>query len=468
MSFRTSIREARLIVEELPTPSAHIDTFLTALADEDDFCFLDSSGRSRCSWGGSVVAFRPVRMIRAWLDRIELRQRRQTRTVHGNPFAVLAAELADWPVVESELLFAGGLVGYLGYDLRHFIERVPARALRDITLPDMYFAFYDCALVADPRHDRVLAVFLDTGDAGRLDENRRAVNALVRKAQKRRGAVGETAFDSLAGNFTPDAYIRAVETAMDYIAAGDIFQVNLSQRFECELKSDPIDLYRRLRSINPAPFAACLKLGGQYVFSSSPERFLKVEGRSVETRPIKGTRPRTGDGNVDDAMRAELVASEKDGAELAMIVDLERNDLGRVSDYGSVHVTEAKVLEEYASVFHLVATVIGRLHPRYNVVDLLRATFPGGSITGAPKVRAMEIIDELEPTARSVYTGAIGYISSNARADLNIVIRTFILDGKRLCFQVGGGIVADSVPGAEYDETVDKARALFAALGVTI
>jgi para-aminobenzoate synthetase component 1 len=267
-------------------------------------------------------------------------------------------------------------------------------------------------------------------------------------------------------NFTRDEYLCAVRRAKDYIAAGDIFQVNLSQRFESATDATPLDLYAALRAANPAPFAAYLPVDGGAILSSSPERFLRVAGRHVETRPIKGTRPRrAGDDAFNERMRRELLASAKDRAELTMIVDLERNDLGRVCSYGSVRVTEPIVLEEYPTVFHLVTTVEGDLHEGRGLVDLLKAAFPGGSITGAPKIRAMEIIDELEPTRRSVYTGAIGYIGLDGSADLNIAIRTILLAQGRALLQVGGGIVADSDPEAEYQETLDKARALVQALG---
>jgi para-aminobenzoate synthetase component 1 len=243
--------------------------------------------------------------------------------------------------------------------------------------------------------------------------------------------------------------------------------VNLSQRFETGLAVPPAELYRRLRQANPAPFAAYLALDGEgaAVLSSSPERFLKVVGRRVETRPIKGTRPRGRTEGDDRRLADELLASPKDSAELTMIVDLERNDLGRVCDYGSVVVAEHKAIEAYASVFHLVSTVEGTLHGGHDLVDLVKATFPGGSITGAPKIRAMEIIDELEPTQRSVYTGSIGYIGLDGAMDLNIAIRTILVRDGRAYFQVGGGIVADSEPAAEYQETLDKGRRLFAALG---
>ncbi len=269
----------------------------------------------------------------------------------------------------------------------------------------------------------------------------------------------------LTSHFTLAAYCKAVERVKEYIAAGDIFQANLSQRFASPLSFSPWMLYKRLRSINPAPFAAYLSYPELVIASASPERFLKVKHGVVETRPIKGTRPRGKDPEEDRRLRTELLSSAKDRAELTMIIDLERNDLGRVCSFGSVHVPELIVLEEYPTVFHLVATVRGTLAPGKDLVDLLKATFPGGSITGAPKIRAMEIIEELEPVTRGVYTGAIGDLGFDGSADLNIVIRTFIIKDGWAYFQVGGGIVADSDPEMEYWETIHKGRALMLALG---
>ncbi len=268
----------------------------------------------------------------------------------------------------------------------------------------------------------------------------------------------------LRSNFTPEEYKRAVNKVREYIAAGDVFQVNLSQRFEADLEIPPFELYKRLRTVNPAPFASYLNLPGVAIVGASPERFLKVRSDLVETRPIKGTRPRGGDCIEDERLAYELIHSNKDRAENVMIVDLERNDLGRVCHYGTVKVTELAILETFPTVFHLTSTVIGRLRRGKSNIDLLKATFPGGSITGAPKVRAMEIIDELEPTKRSVYTGSIGYLGFNEDMDINIVIRTFLIKEGKAYFQVGGGIIYDSEPEAEYIETLDKARALIRAL----
>ncbi|HUT32971.1 MAG TPA: aminodeoxychorismate synthase component I [Planctomycetota bacterium] len=436
----------------------------------DAFCtlsypfFLDSGlpgpRLGRFSFLGAepaLVVSAKGRAIRLWADGLE-------RRLAGNPFHVLRSLLDRHrlPARRGPVPFLGGFVGYLGYDLCHFVERLPRTARDDIGLPDMHFALYDHLVAYDHATGRWHGVSLAGEEPiARLD----ALLSSVEDTES--GAEFPASAGPLRSNFTRDAYLAAVRRAKEYIAAGDIFQVNLSQRFETGLAVPPAELYRRLRRANPAPFAAYLGLDaeGSAVLSSSPERFLKVVGRGVETRPIKGTRPRGQTPADDGRLAAELLASAKDSAELTMIVDLERNDLGRVCDYGSVAVTEHKAVEAYASVFHLVSTVEGRLHEGRDLVDLLKATFPGGSITGAPKIRAMEIIDELEPTQRSVYTGSIGYVGLDGTMDLNIAIRTILVRDDWAYFQVGGGVVADSDPAAEYQETLDKGRRLFAALG---
>ena len=437
--------------------------------------FIDSSMQSPRLGRFSMLGAQPFASIKSSGRNIEIIEHGAVRRFAGDPFRSLREMLrrharpvetaGKWP-------FTGGAVGFLSYDLNRFIENLPDNAIDDIGLPDMYFGFYDAAICIDHVDGTVAVVAPYCEDEAaweRVDWLLRCVDSASTaptQPQCTRPA------GPLHGNFTRDAYIAAVQRCKDYIAAGDIFQVNLSQRFDTAVSLAPEALYRRLRAINPAPFSCYLQFDDCAVLSSSPERFLKVsrrEGSSiwhVETRPIKGTRPRrAGDEAFNARMRRELLNSPKDNAELTMIVDLERNDLGRVCSYGTVHVTEKVVLEEYPTVYHLVATVEGDLHPGKDIVDLLKATFPGGSITGAPKIRAMEIIDELEPTKRGMYTGAIGYISFDGTADFNIAIRTILMKGKRAFFQAGGGIVADSDPQAEYDETLAKARALFDALG---
>jgi len=426
--------------------------------------FLDSALAGPRLGRFSFLGAEPRAVLSAKGRTLRWREEGVERSEEGNPFTALReligrcrVESADHPVP-----FVGGLVGYLGYDLCHFVERLPRTATDDIALPDLHFALYDGVAAYD--HEACQWYAASTAGEGPIAR----IDALLASARPdTRFAELPASTSPICSNFARDRYLEAVRQAKDYIAAGDIFQVNLSQRFDTTIAVPPAELYRRLRSANPAPFAAYLALDGDdgAVLSSSPERFLKVADRYVETRPIKGTRPRGRTPQEDGRLAAQLLSSSKDSAELTMIVDLERNDLGRVCDYGSVVVTEHKTLEAYASVFHLVSTVVGRLHEGQDLVDLLKATFPGGSITGAPKVRSMEIIDELEPTQRSVYTGSIGYIGADGTMDLNIVIRTILVYGNRVFFQVGGGIVADSDPDAEYQETLDKGARLFRALG---
>ena len=395
----------------------------------------------------------------------------------GNPFDVLGDLLEEYKMESQELPipFTGGAVGYFSYDLCHFIERLPAKAIDDLELPECYLAFYDAIIAFDHKDNKVYLIsagFPEQEDGKRRRRAEARLNELRNlillsppptsiKETQRGGA-------KLKANFSHESYLEAVAKAREYIGAGDIFQVNLSQKFEVELKIKPYELYKRLRQINPAPFASYLNFEGIKIAGASPERFLKLHGDMAETRPIKGTKPRGKTPEEDRTLAAALLASRKDRAENIMIVDLERNDLGRVCRYGTVKVSELAILETYPTVYHLTSTVEGRLRESTSRIDLLKATFPGGSITGAPKVRAMEIIDELEPTRRSVYTGSIGYIGFSGEMDLNIVIRTFIIKDGRAYFQVGGAIVYDSVPEAEYIETLDKGKALIQALGLSV
>jgi para-aminobenzoate synthetase component 1 len=415
----------------------------------------------------SLLGAGPFMTMRAKGRKIEIVRDGKAEQTAGNPFAKLAEILRrhERPAGEDGLPFHSGAVGFFSYDLCHFVERLPDTTIDDILFPDLYLAFYDRAIVYDHVLGKCWAVA--EGESGEEAEGKARILAerMLRKSEKpvfleKTGFLGR----SIESNFEKAEYIEAIKQAKEYIAAGDIFQVNLSQRFSAEIGVDSYELYRRLRRINPAPFAAYLRFGQNAVVSASPERFLQVRGRHVQTRPIKGTRPRGKDPATDEAMRRELLASAKDAAELAMIIDLERNDLGRVCSYGTVKVTQKKVLEEYPTVYHLVGTVEGDIHPRFGLVDLIKACFPGGSITGAPKIRSMQIIDELEPTKRSVYTGAIGYIDFGGTMDLNIVIRTFLVRGQQAFFQAGGGLVADSDPESEYEETLHKARALMEAV----
>ncbi len=434
---------------------------------------MDAKRLGRYSFLGSD----PFLVLRSRGHDITVLKDGQEEAIRGNPFDVLG-EYLDIYTLDSEpcpVPLAGGVVGYFSYDLCHFIERLPSLAIDDLELPECYLAFYDVVAAFD--HLKNHTYLVSTGFP-ELEESRRLKRARERLRELKHiileqppYAEAETAAGEqetlLKGNFSHEAYLEAVELAREYISAGDIFQVNLSQRLEVGLPVPPYELYRRLRTINPAPFANYFNFDGVGIVGASPERFLKVQGDMVETRPIKGTRPRGRTPAEDQSLADDLLKSVKDRAENIMIVDLERNDIGRVCRYGSVKVTEMAALETYPTVFHLTSTVAGQLQEDKDRIDLLKATFPGGSITGAPKVRAMEIIDELEPTRRSVYTGSLGYLSFGGDMDLDIVIRTIIVENGRAYFQVGGAIVYDSQPEAEYIETLDKGRAMIQALGLS-
>jgi para-aminobenzoate synthetase component I len=417
--------------------------------------FAEFAGQPHCVWldtvagatGWSILATKPSKVLRSKGSRVDIISSGGTRRAEGNPFDFLEEHLALHHLAGVADFPIGAAIGYFGYDLKNFVEELPSAAIDDLGLPDCWFGFYDHLLVFDHAAHRVFEVgrAIPTRDRSRAKMN-------VRGAFPDRAAI--------RSNFTRDSYRAAVLRAKQYIAAGDVYQVNLAQRFECDVNASQTRLYLGLRQSNPAPYGAYLDIGEAQILSTSPECFLNVRDRRVVTRPIKGTRARGADVAEDARMRAELLASPKDNAELVMITDLERNDLGRVCEFGSVRVSELVRVETYPTVHHLVSTVEGLLRRDVSHIGCVRACFPGGSVTGAPKIRAMEIIDELEPHARGVYTGAIGFLGYNAVTRLNIAIRTVVNQNGRLTFHSGGGIVADSEPDAEYDETLAKARGI--------
>jgi para-aminobenzoate synthetase component 1 len=405
----------------------------------------------------------------------------------GDPWSALAEHLAPFRLAHVPGLppFQGGAAGLFGYGLCAHVERVPPPRRDEFHVPDLAVGLYDWVLAFD--HHASRAWLLATGLPHRLEAGRQWAASRLRWAgevlkrppprRHRRPATGTpvpqselyTQFElsgvpGVTSNFERPDYLGTVRRAIAYIRAGDCYQVNLSQRLLHPADSHPMELYHRLREHNPAPFAGYFDLGEFVIASASPERFLRVENGEVETWPIKGTRPRGATPEEDEHQKRALLNSAKDRAENVMIVDLVRNDLGRVCDYGSVHVEALCRLESYRTVHHLVSEVRGRLRPDKGPVDLLRAAFPGGSVTGAPKVRAMEIIAELEPTARGPYCGSLGYVGFDGSMDTNILIRTFTIGKGWIQFPVGGGIVADSTPEGEYAETLHKAEGLLRAL----
>jgi para-aminobenzoate synthetase component 1 len=476
---------ADILVQELedaPDPSEACARFL----DLPFPLLLESVLRSEGIGRFSYLAADPWLVLRSKGAALEWHSREGVERSAGDPFAALQTALARnaLDAVPGLPAFQGGAAGYLAYDLCHHLERLPSPGFDDLDLPDLCLGLYDWTIAWDHVEGRtwLFSTGLPQG-GGRRSERAEARARMVRERlagaptppeAPRRPSASFVAtgppthalggMPGVSSTFSRAGYLRAVERTREYIWAGDIFQANLSQRLEAAVDDHPFTLYTRLRRRNPAPFAAYFDFGPAVVVSASPERFLCLSGERVETRPIKGTSSRGWTPRHDSALGEALFESEKDRAENVMIVDLLRNDLSKVCRDHTVEVPELCRIERYATVHHLVSTVVGRLRPGLGPVDLLRATWPGGSITGAPKVRAMEIIAELEPTWRSVYTGSVGYFSFGGAADTNIAIRTFIVKGGRGYFQVGGGIVADSDPEREYEETLDKARGMVAAL----
>ncbi len=427
-----------------------VDVF-SARASAPGCFFLDSSMKhprwGRYSYAGSD----PFVTLRSSGRFNVISSQAGTMAVQGDPFTVLQKmmDFFGFSSVQLPFPFIGGAIGYFGYDLGRWVEQIPDRTVADIPFPDLYFGFYTTFFAADHVRKKVYRVSWDGADRG---------VETITKSDYRPARVGGKLVER---SFSQQAYLDAVTQVKEYIAAGDIFQANLSQRFGYTFECSPVDLYLNLRRVNPAPFSCFMSPApGMNVLSSSPERFVFLEKEMAHTCPIKGTRPRVSEGEEDRRIQQQLLKSEKDNAELNMIVDLERNDLGRVCRYGSVTVPLKRELHTFATVHHLISTVQGRLRSGIGNCGLVRAMFPGGSITGAPKIRAMEIIEELEPVRRSLYTGSIGYAGFNRVMDLNIAIRTVLTVGHKAYYQVGGGIVADSDPEAEYQETLDKGKAL--------
>lgn len=359
---------------------------------------------------------------------------------------------------DSGIPFVGGAVGFIAYDYGRQIERIPQTTVDDRAMPDLHFGFYDG--IAALNHETGVLILIALGIRAEAAVVLEELKAIVCGASPASVEPSSPTRGDWEWNLDRTAYLDSVERVRDYIASGDVYQVNLSQRARCAYTGCATQLYQALRAGNPAPYSAFIGADAFTVLSTSPEQFLRKRGRLIETRPIKGTRPRGADAAEDRLNAQALRVSEKDRAELLMIVDLERNDLGRVAEFGSVSVEGLYHLEHYARVIHQTAQVKGRLAEGKDVFDCIRALFPGGSITGAPKVRAMEVIEELEPTRRCVYTGSVGYLGFDGNAELNIAIRSLHLKDGYLDYQVGGGIVWDSDPESEYQETLDKGRAI--------
>ncbi|VYT91574.1 aminodeoxychorismate synthase component I [Clostridium tertium] len=390
--------------------------------------------------------------------------------VAGEPFKVLE-ELVNkhsFTMDEyKEIPLLSGAIGYISYDAARIIEEIPNRSKEDFNTSDINFAFYKNIIIFDLKNDKQYITSLD-GKEEEIDDILYKINKHIKKIDYNKDSIKNELcnddYKRFSSNFTKDEYKNAIRRLKDYIISGDVYIANMTQRFTIENNENGFDIYKKLRSINKAPFSAYVNFEDIEIVSSSPERFIEVKDRKVITRPIKGTRPRGRNKEEDIKNSLELINSEKDKAELLMVVDLERNDLSKVCKPHSVKVTELFKLEKYATVFHLVSTIEGVLKENISAVKCIKECFPGGSITGTPKIRSMEIIEELEGIKRNIYTGIIGYFDFRGNADFNIAIRTIVKKDNKAYFGVGGGITFDSIEEDEYIETIDKAKALMKVL----
>ena len=432
-----------------------------AVADLPWAVFLDSGNHDLAQSRYDIIAAEPYMTLVTRGNLTEVRAE-GSELSRDDPLALLRRHLAVDASAGCELPFCGGALGYFSYDLGRRFEQLPVYARSEEKMPEMAVGIYDWAVVVDHLERRSWLVGQGRDPETDWKWDRLVAQFSAPAAERARQPFRITG--PLVSNLTRDSYARRFRRVIDFINAGDCYQINLAQRFAAPAVGDPWSAYQALRIVNPAPYSAYLRTPYGSVMSSSPERFLKVRAGVVETRPIKGTRPRAGHPRLDAKRVAELQASAKDRAENVMIVDLLRNDLSKNCETGSVKVPRLFEVESFATVHHLVSTVTGRLRADRDALDLLRGCFPGGSITGAPKHRAMQIIEELEPQRRGVYCGAIGYIGCDGNMDLNIAIRTLVYAGGSVRFWAGGGIVADSQLDEEYQETFDKAAALLKLL----
>ncbi len=464
----------REILADMETP---VSAFLKI--DDGRYSFLLESVEGGEKWARySFLGSRPEVVVRSFGKNVEVIRhgKKETRTFEHDPLEAIRDVLAEYRPVPDPALprFYGGGVGFMGYDVVRFFERLPDKKKPGLDTPDIFFMITDTLVIFDIVTHRIKVVSNAHVNGGSVSaaykEAVAKIDTIVKKLRGRvrgQGAGGRKKArkeTQLKSNFTQARYEQAVLKAKEYIKAGDIFQVVPSQRFETRIKVEPFEIYRALRLINPSPYMYFLRCGDMTVVGASPEVMVRLEEGRIELRPIAGTRKRGATEDEDKALERELLADPKERAEHIMLVDLGRNDVGRVSEMGSVQVSELMVIERYSHVMHIVSNVRGKLSPGNDAYDVVRACFPAGTVSGAPKIRAMEIIDELEPTRRGPYAGAVGYFGFSGNMDTCITIRTLVVKDKVAYIQAGGGVVADSVPALEYQETVNKAKAMMRAV----
>ena len=476
--FSRLAREATLIpvvksvTADLLTP---VSAFLSVAADEPYACLLESVERGEQIGRYTFVGAHPYMRVSARGKDIRIERGGRAKRVTGNVFQVVKGLLREHDPAQVPGLppFTAGAVGYFAYDVVRQLENIGDRAKDDLDVPDCTLMFFDRLLAFDHlRHQIHIIANADVRKEkpkGAYERALRDISAIEKKLTagfRLKKTKPITSKLKIRGGTERERYERSVERSKEYIAAGDAFQVVMSQRIDFEPEADAFNLYRTLRTVNPSPYLYFLRMGDMHVLGSSPEMLIRVTGRKLEYRPIAGTRWRGKDEAEDQRLEEEMLADEKERAEHVMLVDLGRNDLGRVSEYGSVRVRDLMHVERYSHVMHLVSALEGKLRPELDALDAFAACFPAGTLSGAPKVRAMQIIEELEPTRRGVYGGSVLYADFAGNLDSCIAIRTLLMKSKRAYLQAGAGIVADSVPASEYQETISKASALFKAVAM--
>jgi len=469
----TLVPVVKSVMADLLTP---VSAFLAISRGEEHAFLLESVERGEQVGRYSFLGVRPYMQLHARASQIELIRGNKRETHQGNVLQAAKELLTKHKPAHVPGLppFAAGAVGFCAYDIVRQLENIGDRTKDDLQLPDCVLMFFDRLLAFD--HLRRQIHIIATANVSTESPRRayaRAVSDIEsiekkltsglrpRELQKSRPSRSKLQVRQLTAR---KDYERSVETAKEYIRAGDIFQVVLSQRFDFTPGVPPFDIYRALRAVNPSPYMYFLKMGETHVLGSSPEMLVRVTGRKLEYRPIAGTRPRGTDEEQDNRLQKEMLGNEKERAEHVMLVDLGRNDLGRVSEYGSVQVKDLMYVERYSHVMHIVSALEGKLRPELHALDAFAACFPAGTLSGAPKVRAMQIIEELEPTRRAIYGGSVLYADFAGNLDSCIAIRTMVMKGKKAYLQAGGGIVADSLPESEYQESLNKAQAVLRAV----
>lgn len=449
------------------------------LADSECSFLLESASGGEKVARFSILGSDPFMSFTARGDqvRVESADRIETKT-SPDPFAELQALLEPFKHAHFGPLprFTGGAVGYAAYDAVRYVEELPNVPPDNLGLPDLYFNFYNNTVIFDHLNKTIMVVYnADVSNEPLKTAYDRAIAKVDKTVERLRTPVTELSDDIQTigevtrphtSNFTKEDFMSAVEKCKEYIYAGDVIQVVLSQRLSAETTAHPFDIYRVLRAVNPSPYMFYLRMNDLHLVGSSPEVMVKVENENVTIRPIAGTRKRGENEEEDQALAEELLADPKECAEHLMLLDLGRNDVGRVSQFGSVKVEEKMIIERFSHVMHMTSTVTGKLKPELTAFDALRAGFPAGTVSGAPKIRAMEIIDELEPDKRGPYAGGVGYIDFSGNLDTCIAIRTIVITGNTASVQAGAGIVADSVPEREFQETLNKAMGLLRAIEV--